>query len=133
MIIKNNGIIIVRTMETGIAEDIIVLLEVEGFRREVHIKNGEDVLVCLERELGRIGKDVRLELSASTDLQGSSDVSTKGICRLQRWSEKWNCFVDITDACQIADGDKLITICPRSQCTSEASMSSFDTSAGKVN
>ena len=59
-------------METGIAEDIIVLLEVEGFRREVHIKNGENVLVCLERELGRIGKDVRLELSGSTDLQGSS-------------------------------------------------------------
>ena len=121
-------------------EDITVLLQVEGFSREVHIKNGEDALVCLEGELRRIGKDVRFEISESADAQDDSD-STKEVCRLQRWSKRRNCFVDITDASQIVDGDKLSTIClrrsRRRRCIRSldacpASTSSSDSSSGKV-
>ena len=118
-----------RTMATDVTADITVLLEVEGFRREVHIKNGENTLVSLQEELVRVvGKDVRLELAISASSQDSSNVS-KRIYRLQRWSERRNCYVDITDASQIVDSDKLITICPHMQSSSDAS---FDSSTGKV-
>ena len=118
-------------MATDVTADITVLLEVEGFRREVHIKNGEDTLVSLQEELVRVvGKDVRLEYAISAGSQDISNVSTKRIYRLQRWSERRNCYVDITDASQIVDSDKLIAICPHMQSSSDAS---FDSSTGKVN
>ena len=118
-------------MATDVTGDITVLLEVEGFRRELHIKNGEDTLVSLQEELVRVvGKDVRLEYAISAGSQDISNVSTKRIYRLQRWSERRNCYVDVTDASQIVDSDKLITICPHMQSSSDAS---FDSSTGKVN
>ena len=119
-------------MATDVTGDITVLLEVEGFHREVHIKNGrEDTLVSLQEELVRVvGKDVRLEYAISAGSQDISNVSTKRIYRLQRWSERRNCYVDVTDASQIVDSDKLITICPHMQSSSDAS---FDSSTGKVN
>ena len=49
-----------------------VLLEVEGSRREICIKRGEDALVCLERELGKIGKDARLKISPTKADSGAS-------------------------------------------------------------
>ena len=128
-------------MATDVTADtragITVLLEVERFRREVHIKNGEDALVCLEGELRRIGKDVRFEISASASVQDSSD-STKEVCRLQRWSKSRKCFVDITDASQIIDGDKLIAIClrrssRRRRCRDASSVTNFASISGKVN
>ena len=118
-------------MATDVTGDITVLLEVEGFRWEVHIKNGEDTLVSLQEELVRVvGKDVRLEYAISAGSQDISNVSTKRIYRLQRWSERRNCYVDVTDTSQIVDSDKLITICSHMQSSLDAS---FDSSTGKVN
>lgn len=72
---------------------------------------------------------MRLEISPSVNPDDASVSSTKEVCRLQRWSEKWNCYIDVTDAGQICDDDKLITVYP---CSSGA-VASFKSSAGKVN
>ena len=48
-----------------------------------------------------------------TDTVASS--KPKEVYRLKRWSSRWDCFVDIMDASQIADGDKLIAMCQDSR------------------
>ena len=41
-----------------------VLLEADEFCRKVHIEEGKDPIVCLEQELGKLGRDVRLEVGS---------------------------------------------------------------------
>ena len=105
-----------------------VLLEVDGFCREVRIEDGKDPIVCLEQELGKLDRDVRLEVGSPVPAETNCDTagSTKEVYRLLRWSSRWDCFVDVTDANQIADGDKLTAVCrySRDDKTSKSASSS---------
>ena len=68
------------------------LLEVEGSHKVLSATRDELVYV-LENELGILGIDVVLAYFSCA--QGLTAGSKKVI--LQRWSEKWKSFVDVTD------------------------------------
>ena len=76
----------------------------DEFCREVHIEDGKDPIMCLEQELGKLGKDVGSPVPAE---MGSS----KEVYRLRCWSSRWECYIDVIDSSQIADGDVLYHTC----------------------
>ena len=94
------------------SSSLTVLLEVDEFEWEVHIDSRKDSFVCIEQELGKLGKDVHLEVSVAEDgtEPNSEKKSTKEIYRLHRYSDRWKCYVDVMNASQIADGDSLIAV-----------------------
>ena len=89
------------------------VIEVDRFCREVRIEDGKDPIVCLEQKLGKLDRDVRLEVGSPVPAETNCDTagSTKEVYWLLRWSSRWDCFVDVMDANQVADGDKLTAVC----------------------
>ena len=85
----------------------------------------KNVVTSVEKETGRLGKDGVLA-SLSPVKEQSSEVYI-----LQRWSEKWNTYIDVTDVAQIANGNRL-TITSQQPSPKKASGSDFATVQGKV-
>ena len=88
----------------------------DKFRREVCLEDGKNPIVCLKQELGRLGKDVWLEVGSlvtTAESDSNTSKSTKKVNRLRQWNSRWDCFVDLMDTSQILDGDKLIAMCMR--------------------
>ena len=84
---------------------IEVLLEV-GASRRILKSPRENLLIVLERELGSVALDGVLALSSSIPKD-----TDKKVFVLQRWTDRWHTFVDMTDETQIKDGDKLTLVC----------------------
>lgn len=84
--------------------DFDVLLEIDGSKRVLRV-NADTVLVSVESELGKLGKDISLlPLGAGKEeLEGR----TKPTYVLQRWVTRFESFVDVTDKSQVCDGDRL--------------------------
>ena len=93
---------------------IELLLEVGASRRIIKATRDNLVLV-LERELGNVGLDGILALLPST-----SENTPKTIFVLQRWTDCWYTFVDVTDKSQLKDGDKLTLVCKPNSDSSSA-------------
>ena len=94
--------------------EIELLLEVGASRRIIKATR-ENLVLALERELGNVGLDGVLALSPST-----SENTSKTIFVLQRWTDRWNTFVDVTDESQLKDGDKLTLVCKTNSDSSSA-------------
>ena len=87
-----------------------VLLEVGESRREIRIVEGQDVAARIEDELRKtLAKDVKLTCRGNTsDTSSSADEYV-----LQRWSQKWNTYVDVEPS-QVSNGDRISVVlrCP---------------------
>ena len=83
-----------------------------------------NIAFVTEEEIGKLGKDGIIAFSSS-----ATEYSSKKVYIFQRWLEKWSVFVDVTDAKQIVDGNRLTIVCL--QFSSKAA-SGFDTPHGEV-
>ena len=83
-----------------------ILLEVEDSRKVLSATRDELVYV-LENELGILGIDGVL---AYFSCPRGQTAGSKKVFILQRWSEKWKSFVDVTDVDQVFDGDRLTIV-----------------------
>ena len=83
-----------------------ILLEVEGSRKVLTATRDELVYV-LENELGILGIDGVL---AYFSCPRGQTAGSKQVFILQRWSDKWKSFVDVTDVDQVFDGDRLTIV-----------------------
>ena len=108
-----------------------VLLEIGGSRKELSVDKG-DVVFAVEEELGQLGMDGILAYFSC--VRGEEHRTDKRVYILQRWAEKWESFVDVTDVEQIKDGDRLTVVLQSSSCVDAVSESSesFDASRSHV-
>ncbi len=78
-----------------------VLLEIDGSRRQLKV-TCDAAFTAIERELGKLGKDISLlPLGVGVSHQ---EGRTKTPFVLQRWYPKFQTFIDITDKSQFTDG-----------------------------
>ena len=116
-------------------ESLEVLFEMNGSRKVLCVGRNE-IVYTLENEIGLLGIDGILAYFSC--VRGQS-AGTKKVYILQKWSDKWNAFIDVTDTDQIVDGDRL-TIIPQDAaevqngtCTSGTPPpGGFDTTRGQV-
>ena len=79
-------------------EDFDVLLEIDGSKRILRL-NADTLLVSVESELGKLGKDIALlPLGAGKE---EVEERTKPTYVLQRWAARFESFVDVTDKSQV--------------------------------
>jgi len=64
----------------------------------------EELVYVVEREMGSLGMDGVL---AYFSCPRGEWLGIKTVHLLQRWSQKWNSFVNVTDVDQVVDGDRL--------------------------
>lgn len=81
-----------------------VLLEVDQSRRQLRV-SCDSAFVTIERELGKLGKDISL-LPVGGNVP-DPECRTKIPYVIQRWCTKFKVFVDVTDESQFSDGDRL--------------------------
>ena len=88
-------------------EEFDVLLEVDGYKRQLRVSI-YSAFSSIERELDKLKKDVSL-------LQIGAAIPTPegkiNLYVLQRYCNKFETFVDVTDERQLRDGDRLTITC----------------------
>lgn len=105
-------------MEAGSAgpsSQISFLFEYEGSRRCLRVScpnKVPDAIICaLQETFGTHFTLKCLLASASVD---EEPVEVQGTHIIQRWSEEFNCFVDVVSVIEVESGDKLtVTTCPK--------------------
>jgi len=108
-----------------------VLLELNESRKILTVDRDE-LVYTVKHEIELLG--IRGVLAYFSCPRGQSS-SSKKVFILQRWSEKWKSFVDVTDIEQVEEGDRLILQCDTNMVATEqncGTSSSFDVSRGKV-
>ena len=85
-----------------------VLFEYRGSRRQLTASNGENLIECITTELHRIGRARALVYTANVDL--STVDRGREVYLLQRWSPQWDCYLDVNQASEISDGDRLAVV-----------------------
>lgn len=100
------------TARVSLLEYMEVLLVYKDSRRQLEVKKRDDVCNVVATALEKIGWHglvtvLEPEASSVCSVQCSS---TTPVYILQRWSERWNAFVDIDRIDEIKDGDKLTVI-----------------------
>ena len=79
-----------------------VLLEFEGSKRVLHLSEVDSLLARVEQEVTKLVTDV-----AVAPFNRENLCSSKPLLVIQRWSTEWNTYIDVTDAVEVVDGDKL--------------------------
>ena len=85
-----------------------VLFEYRGSRRTLTASSGENALECVTTELHRIGRSRAQVYTANVDLNTTD--RNQEVYLLQKWSPQWNCYLDVREAGDISDGDKLAVV-----------------------
>ena len=83
-----------------------VLVEFRGSRRVV--TSSEDIISRIEDEIRKFDPDATVFISS--DAVSDETVRGKRQYIVQRWSNDWNCFVDVIAMEEIKDGDRLVVI-----------------------
>ena len=86
-----------------------LLFEYRGSRRQLTVAGGETVTSVVSEELRSLGRR-RAQVFTSNDAVPSGGERSPDIYLLQKWSTKWECYVDVTHPNELADGDKLAVI-----------------------
>ncbi len=88
-----------------------VLFEYKGSRRQLNVAGGESLTRVLSRELQRVGKPRAQVFTAKDDLPSSRrGEQVPDIYLLQKWSEQWECYVDVAHCNDVSDGDRLAVV-----------------------
>ena len=111
-----------------------VLFELRESRKTL-ITTKDNIVFVIEEELGKVGVDGVLAYFSCP--QGERRHGSKDVYILQRWTDKWKSFVDVTDIDQIQDGDRLtvikeIDLYPQTHPAGDQQGSTFDASRGHV-
>ena len=85
-----------------------VLFEYRGSRRQLTASSGENLVECITTELHRIGRSRAQVYTANVDL--SAVDRSREVYLLQKWSPQWECYLDINQASEINDGDRLAVV-----------------------
>ena len=85
-----------------------LLLDFQGSKRQIVVPTCDVVCEAVTKELRRWKEDSVVKIS--NDCSSSSEPARVFI--LQRWSSKWNMFVDVQNLDEIVDRDR-ITVIPR--------------------
>ena len=96
-----------------------VLLEIESSRKRLVGVTEETLVSAVEQELSVLGDVALLPFKHSTT---SSDQS-KDYYILQRWSDRWGGFVDVKEASEVMDGDRLTVVLCSKPSTSKSNVS----------
>ena len=98
--------VILSSSTRGVVEmaTVSVLFEFQGMRKEL---NCEVIDICsrLEVELRDMGME-----KAKVDICTVKDTAASEHYLVQRFCNKWNCYVNVDDKKQIKDGDRLSII-----------------------
>ena len=95
-----------------------VLLEIESSRKRLVGVTEETLVSAVEQVLSVLGYVALLPFKHST----SSDQS-KDYYILQRWSDRWGGFVDVKEASEVMDGDRLTVVLCSKPSTSKSNVS----------
>ena len=85
-----------------------VLFEYRGSRRTLTASTGEKAVDCVTAELQRIGRSRAQVYTANVNL--STVDRNREVYLLQKWSPQWDCYLDVHEASEINDGDKLAVV-----------------------
>lgn len=85
-----------------------VLFEYRGSRRQLTASNGENLIECVTTELRRIGRSRAQVYTANVDLRTVD--RNREVYLLQKWSPQWECYLDVSQASEISDGDRLAVV-----------------------
>ena len=94
--------------EPGPSASLEVLFEYKESRKPLSISR-DCILRAVERELAGCVGDACL-LPPGMDVSDVASSSKKIMFRLQRWSQKWLTYVDVTCVEDVKDGDKLTVV-----------------------
>ena len=87
-----------------------LLLEFNESRRPLRLAvDGNGAFKTIEDELKKCKKEISLSVCSSDDRPTASEVYI-----LQKWSNRWSCFVDVIAEEDLADGDRITAIQKRS-------------------
>ena len=89
-----------------------VLLEYKGCKREINIANVPSACEAVARELKKLGKDALVAISRGECSSSTSTAREDGrpVYVLQKWSSKWDTYVDVADVGEINAGDRLTVV-----------------------
>ena len=107
-----------------------ILLEFKGSKRKLTLKRSDSLLCTVEQEMGRLGHDILLAPIEKSDQTWGN--SSKQVFILQKWSDKFQTFVDVTDPLDFHDGD-CFNLAPDPQNSQQSFPGPSGTTSGKVN
>ena len=88
-----------------------VLLEYKSSRRQLQVNDRDSICELVERELKKTGWNGNITLGFP---EACSAANRSGeqlpIYLLQRWSERWGMFIDVTTTKELKEGDRLTVI-----------------------
>lgn len=82
-----------------------ILVEFQGSRRVLTLTDG--ILSLIEGEIRNFDPNAAIDIAAG---ESNTASPTRRRYILQKWSEEWGCYVDVTDTEQIKAGDKLLVV-----------------------
>ena len=85
-----------------------VLFEYRGSRRQLSVSDKESLTRVVSGELQRVGKTRAQVFTANDNLPARGD--RPEVYLLQKWSDQWDCYVDVAHHNEVSDGDKLAVI-----------------------
>ena len=88
-----------------------VLFEYRGSRRQLGVSDKENITQVVSGELHRLGRPRAQVYTANDDLPGVGEQSRRSeIYLLQKWSDQWDCYVDVAHYNEVSDGNRLAVI-----------------------
>ena len=84
-----------------------VLLEYKASRRQLAVADHDSVCDVLASVLRNAGWQGQLMFGAPETSTASAQLSSPSVYILQRWTERWNTFVDVENVMEVKDGDRL--------------------------
>lgn len=85
--------------------DLLLVFDSHKSEKNITFSNEEDLLHQIEKGFKVYQSDLRLQLISACEV--SCDFTSDSTYNLQRYSPKWEVYVDVTDVLQICNGDKL--------------------------
>lgn len=91
-----------------------VLFEYKGSRRQLTVAEREGVTRVVSSELRRLGRSRAQVFTANDELPTATgrrgQAALPDIYLLQKWSQQWDCYVDVNHCNEVTDGDRLAVI-----------------------
>ena len=84
-----------------------VLFEFKGSKRKISMQTSDSLQSAIQREVGELGHDIFV---APINGVPAPSCSTKSTFILQKWSAKFETFVDVTDERDFHDGDRFTLV-----------------------
>ena len=88
------------------------LLEFQGSKRPFDVTNLFETCEMVECQLKALGVKAKVVLASEISPNSAAGPDGASTLLLQRWSSKWEAFVDVNSSVDLSNGDRL-TVVPR--------------------